>query len=113
MAYNSINTVINPGRDGLALIFKLLQFLSREDTALACGVMWAKSLLFDWKAARKVSQATNTLSSDIRNVKWTKPLAGRFKCNIDVSFSNHNNRIGLGMFIKKHQMKDTSNLLVF
>lgn len=79
--YNTNNTVINKGLDVLTLIFKILQVLSHEDVALACCfveysetrnnkiqndvidaqsfvVERAKSLLFDWKVARKVSHIT-------------------------------------------------------
>jgi hypothetical protein len=34
------------------------------------------------------------------NPRWQKPLEGRFKCNIDASFSRHLNRIGIGMCIR-------------
>lgn len=34
------------------------------------------------------------------NSCWTKPNAGRYKCNIDASFSKHLNKVGLGMFIR-------------
>jgi hypothetical protein len=30
---------------------------------------------------------------------WQKPETGRYKCNIDVSFSDHRNRVGFGMCI--------------
>lgn len=89
-SYNSFNTFINQGRHGSDLIFKLLHVLSREDTTSDSCVLWSiwkqknnklwndvihaqPNLLFDWKAAQKVSQIATTLSSYIRNVKWIKP----------------------------------------
>jgi len=33
-------------------------------------------------------------------VKWIKPIEGRFKCNIDVSFSQLSNRVGIGVCIR-------------
>jgi len=33
-------------------------------------------------------------------VKWTKPTAGRFKCNIDASFSQHTNKVGIGVCLR-------------
>jgi len=34
------------------------------------------------------------------NVKWIKPAKGRFKCNIDGSFSQHFNRAGIRVCIR-------------
>jgi ribonuclease HI len=34
---------------------------------------------------------------------WTKPNAGRFKCNIDASFSTNHNKVGIGMCIRDDQ----------
>jgi len=34
------------------------------------------------------------------NVKWIKPTEGRFKCNIDVSFSQFSNRVGIRVCIR-------------
>jgi len=34
------------------------------------------------------------------NICWTKPNTGRYKCNIDASFSKHLNKVGLGMCIR-------------
>jgi hypothetical protein len=40
------------------------------------------------------------LQRPTENPRWQKPLEGRFKCNIDASFSRHLNRIGIGMCIR-------------
>ncbi|MCI45659.1 cytochrome P450, partial [Trifolium medium] len=32
--------------------------------------------------------------------KWEKPARGRYKCNIDASFSPQLNRVGIGMCIR-------------
>jgi ribonuclease HI len=34
------------------------------------------------------------------NLKCRKPSRGRYKCNIDASFSNTNNKVGFGMCIR-------------
>jgi len=34
------------------------------------------------------------------DIRWRKPRSGKFKCNIDVSFSNSSNKVGLGMCIR-------------
>jgi hypothetical protein len=44
--------------------------------------------------------ATNSSRrSDIVGTAWKKPASGRYKCNIDASFSSQRNRVGLGMCI--------------
>lgn len=55
----------------------------------------AKSMLYEWKAMRKAHQPTTTKSPSTGNVKWLKPNAGRFKCNIDMSFSTQYNEVGI------------------
>jgi hypothetical protein len=30
-------------------------------------------------------------------IRWKKPEAGRYKCNVDASFSHHRNRVGFDM----------------
>ncbi|PNX55292.1 hypothetical protein L195_g048919, partial [Trifolium pratense] len=32
--------------------------------------------------------------------KWEKPTQGRYKCNIDTSFTTQLNRVGIGMCIR-------------
>jgi hypothetical protein len=36
----------------------------------------------------------------VRSNMWLRPSAGRFKCNIDASFSSTQNRVGIGMRIR-------------
>ncbi|MCH95980.1 cytochrome P450 [Trifolium medium] len=34
--------------------------------------------------------------SSLRVIKWEKPTRGRYKCNIDASFTSQCNRVGIG-----------------
>ncbi|XP_024640514.1 uncharacterized protein [Medicago truncatula] len=43
---------------------------------------------------------TNQVVDGDSNIRWRKPRSGRLKCNIDASFSDVNNKIGLGMCIR-------------
>ena len=69
-------------------------------------VEWARHLLDDWRTAQEVRshKATNILAQ-LNNVihgpviKWTKPTYGRYKCNIDASFSDSLNVVGIGICI--------------
>jgi hypothetical protein len=66
----------------------------------------ASSLLYDWKAVKNASGlklsviGSNMQQQQTRVVKWKKPSLGRMKCNIDASFPNHDNRVGIGMRIR-------------
>jgi len=66
----------------------------------------AEFLLYEWTVARNVktrtySGGTRMLQQQQQNqrFKWQKPSTGRFKCNIDVSFPNKDNRVGIGICI--------------
>ena len=76
----------------------------------------AKHLLEGWKIANRkqgvsdkihtsstlglhhqADQNSNNMNNDIR---WRKPKSGRLKCNVDASFSNSSNKVGIGMCIQ-------------
>jgi len=59
----------------------------------------AKSLLHDWKSAMSFRQPSPNVHKPSELVRWKKPMEGRYKCNIDASFSKHLNRVGVGMCI--------------
>jgi len=60
----------------------------------------AKVLLEDWKSAKLVQETSPNRQQQDRRVKWVKPSVGRFKCNIDASFSESLNMVGIGMCIR-------------
>ena len=60
----------------------------------------AKDSLHEWKLARNLQQTDFVPRQQHGNIYWTKPNAGRYKCNIDASFSKHLNKVGLGMCIR-------------
>jgi len=67
----------------------------------------ATNMLDDWKHAQESRKNTADsamhLDSRPRSViqeRWTKPAPGRFKCNVNASFSNELNIVGIGMCIR-------------
>ena len=60
----------------------------------------AKTMLQDWRSAKLIRGALSTHQQPARNVKWVKPSLGRFKCNVDASFSKVSNMVGIGMCIR-------------
>jgi len=66
----------------------------------------ATTLLEDWKSAQIIRNAGDTTSATNHQetsrqevIRWEKPARGRYKCNIDTSFSSSLNRVGMGMSI--------------
>ena len=64
----------------------------------------ATHLLEEWRAAQDIRSRSNNQNTppQVRNTsleedRWKKPTPGRYKCNIDASFSTSLNRVGLGM----------------
>jgi hypothetical protein len=54
-----------------------------------------------WKTAQQVrSLASTSLPPVIHHREWTKPSPGRFKCNVDASFSHSLNKVGIGICIR-------------
>jgi hypothetical protein len=39
-------------------------------------------------------------NTSLEEDRWKKPTPGRYKCNIDASFSTSLNRVGLGMCLR-------------
>jgi len=73
----------------------------------------AKHMLEGWRNANRkqsptsqnptspvASSSQHNLSNRDIEFKWRKPRSGRYKCNVDVSFSSTSNRVGLGMCIR-------------
>ena len=70
----------------------------------------AKHLLQGWRTANhRQNLVRHDITSDNPstshqerdgNVRWRKPRRGRFKCNVDASFSNTSNKVGFGMCVR-------------
>ncbi|KAK2439121.1 hypothetical protein QL285_023824 [Trifolium repens] len=57
-------------------------------------------MLLDWRVvqATKAGVVADQHTEQVR--RWNKPLCGRVKCNIDVSFSSVYNRVGIDICIR-------------
>jgi len=67
----------------------------------------ATHLLEEWRATQDIRSRNNNHNTtpQVRNTsledeRWKKPSPGRYKCNIDASFSTSLNRVGLGMCLR-------------
>ncbi|KEH22274.1 hypothetical protein MTR_7g036825 [Medicago truncatula] len=121
--FSSISILLQD-MDNKNIIFKVLHDLSKDDATLFCCVLWTmwkqrnnrvwdevidapvyvvereNVMLHDWQDACRIC---NTSCAQLRqegNVKWIKPVKGRFKCNIDASFSQLSNRVGIEVCIR-------------
>jgi len=123
-AFQSMSGVINQGQDSARIVFNMLQVLNGGDAALFCCTLWsiwkqrnnkvwnevidtqrfvferAKTLPDDWKTTKDFRQPTSSMQRPVQYPRWQKPMEGRFKCNIDASFSKHLNRVGIGTCIR-------------
>jgi ribonuclease HI len=123
-AFPTVSNIFTQNQDVSSIIFMCLQLLTSDEAALFCYVIWsiwkqrnnkiwngvtdpqafvfdrAKSMLEDWKIARAIRENSPNHNQPDRNVKWVKPRAGHFKCNIDASFSQNSNMVGIGMCIR-------------
>jgi len=68
----------------------------------------AKTMLHDWQDAHRFHNTSCAQPRQEGNVKWIKPTERRFKCNIDASFSQLSNRVGIGVCI----MDDTGTFVL-
>ena len=65
----------------------------------------AKHLLEGWRNVNRKQSPTsqnltpNSVHGDI-DIRWMEPWSDRFKCNVDASFSNASNNVGVGMCIR-------------
>lgn len=120
----TINNVISQGHDIADTIFQLPHMLNGDDAALLCCIIWsiwkqqnnkiwndvadahmfvlerARTMLQDWRAEKSYRQRPSRMPNIIDNSKWKKPAEGRYKCNIDASFSRHLNKVGIGICLR-------------
>jgi hypothetical protein len=57
-------------------------------------------LLTDWKGAQNHKNLHLQQQQHNSAIHWSKPPIGRYKCNIDASFSKQQNKVGIGMCIR-------------
>ncbi|GAU22435.1 hypothetical protein TSUD_123220 [Trifolium subterraneum] len=65
----------------------------------------ACTVLTEWQTAH--AEQTNSINRQLQpaELKWSKPSLGRYKCNIDASFSSDIDKVGIGMCIRDDQGK--------
>ncbi|GAU35225.1 hypothetical protein TSUD_205010 [Trifolium subterraneum] len=61
------------------------------------------NLLTGWNHAQEMKQKQSSIQPTIAGTKWSKPSIGRYKCNIDASFSTILNKVGIGVCIRDDQ----------
>ncbi|GAU29382.1 hypothetical protein TSUD_31890 [Trifolium subterraneum] len=63
----------------------------------------ACTVLTEWQSAQ--SEQTKSINRQLQpaELKWTKPSLGRYKCNIDASFSSDLDKVGIGTCIRDDQ----------
>ena len=57
-------------------------------------------LLEELMAACGGSRRNDLVSVEHNNIKWTSPLHGLLKYNVDASFSSHSNKVGIDICIR-------------
>jgi len=67
----------------------------------------ASHVLEEWKAAQDIRSRNNNQNptpqvrtTSLEEDRWKKTAPGRYKCNIDASFSTSYSRVGLGMCLR-------------
>ncbi|KEH39570.1 hypothetical protein MTR_2g102247 [Medicago truncatula] len=122
--FPSVSVFFSQNQDARGVIFSSLQVLTSDDAALFCCILWsiwkqrnnkiwngvtdaqtfvfdrAKALLQDWKSTKLIRGISSTHQQSERISKWVKPNPGHFKCNVDASFLNVSNMVGIGMCIR-------------
>jgi len=122
--WNSIYHCWSPNVSCHELIFAILQQLDIPQQQIFAVTLWsiwkqrnnrvwndvvettqqvserAEAFLNSWKSVQRIktNNHVNTVHHDA--TRWTKPALGRFKCNVDATFSNSLNRVGLGACIR-------------
>jgi len=68
-----------------------------ETTQAICAR--ARSLLTSWRNAQSIRHHVPQHLATPNDLKWIKPSPDRCKCNVDASFSQAWNRVGIGVCI--------------
>jgi hypothetical protein len=63
-----------------------------------------KEVAYLWSGgsnARRIEEQTSlTVRTDRDSFNWKRPPHGFVKCNVDASFSEYHNRVGIGMCLR-------------
>ncbi|CAJ2632963.1 unnamed protein product [Trifolium pratense] len=105
-------------------LFSILHRLNKDQQELFCVLVWsiwkrrnnkvwedvtdsdqtvverAKHLITSWRSAQQIRQSAHITQPSPQQTVWTKPRHGRYKCNVDASFSLDRNKVGIGMCLR-------------
>ncbi|CAJ2675491.1 unnamed protein product [Trifolium pratense] len=105
-------------------LFSILHWLNKDQQELFCVLVWsiwkrrnnkvwedvtdsdqtvverAKHLITSWRSAQQIRQSAHITQPSPQQTVWTKPRHGRYKCNVDASFSLDRNKVGIGMCLR-------------
>jgi len=122
--WNEVSNVVSNVGNISTTIFEILQQLQSTQHPIFSTLMWsiwknrnnkvwndssdtcqvicdrATTLLLSWRNAQEIKQQGCTRSTPNHVASWTKPSLGRYKCNVDASFSETLDIVGIGMFIR-------------
>lgn len=87
-------------------LYCVLHKVSASQYSLFASIFGAhgsvKHMLDDWKLAQDLRSNDNTHGTTVglmptipNGIQWRRPASGRFKCNIDTSFSHSSNKLGI------------------
>ncbi|CAJ2643989.1 unnamed protein product [Trifolium pratense] len=124
---NTIQQHLTVNNNIADLVFSILQVLTAEQCSLFSTVLWSlwqsrnnklwrsqvetASVVFDractvltnWQTAQIAPKKGINGQQQPAAAKWARPSLGRYKCNIDASFSSGLNRVGIGTCIRDDQ----------
>jgi len=122
--WNEVSYVVSNAGNISSTIFEILQHMQPSHHPIFNTLMWsiwknrnnkvcndstdtcqticnrATSLLQSWTNAQEVKQQGCTRSTPRHETTWTTPSPGRYKCNVDASFSEALDIVGIGMCIR-------------
>ncbi|MCH98629.1 ribonuclease H protein, partial [Trifolium medium] len=125
--WNTIQSRASNNTNMDVLVFSILQVLSAKQSSLFAVVLWsiwqsrnnklwrsqaetattvyhrACTVLTDWQMAQEEHKKSITRQQQPTESRWSKPSMGRYKCNIDASFSPGLNKVGIGTCIRDNQ----------
>jgi hypothetical protein len=120
--WNMIQQSVTNNNNMAKLVFSILQVLSAEQSSIFATTIWsmwqsrnnklwrnqtetvsavynrACMILMEWQKAQAEHKKSSNRQKQQQQVvsNWIKPSLGRYKCNIDASFSLGLNKVGIG-----------------